>query len=329
MILHIPHASTQIPDQYRSLFAVSDAELEREIELMTDHETDRIFTLAAPTDTAAVIAQVSRLLVDVERFVDDAKEPMSQKGMGVIYNRTQEGKLLKRVTPEQRAELLDRYYYPHHAELTRLTKAAIDGSGIAMIVDCHSFPAKPLPYEDPSLLRPDVCIGADLFHTPGELLSSLEEVCRANGCSVAINQPFSGTMVPSLFWHKSKKVHSVMLEINRNIIATRAKKAEIVIALLLKAIFDYEESMSRTKVKILVAAKNDLYSGPEKIVVAEGDPVDSAPVFPAGTVGFVEAVFKHETDVMVAVYHNEDPELDARLGTVFVKRTAIKVVVSK
>jgi N-formylglutamate deformylase len=39
---------------------------------------------------------VSRLVVDPERFTDDAREPMARKGMGVIYTRTASGEPLRR-----------------------------------------------------------------------------------------------------------------------------------------------------------------------------------------------------------------------------------------
>jgi hypothetical protein len=82
--------------------------------------------------------------------------------------------------------------------------------------------------------------------------------------------------------------------------------------------------MIKRKVKILVDAKNDLYSGPEKIEVADGGSIDAISLFPAGTIGFVDEVFEHETDVLVNIFHNEDSESDARLGSVFVKKDEIE-----
>ena len=78
-ILHIPHASTHIPDDVR--FSLNPDELERELLLMTDRYTDALFAL--PRDVAVAVAfPVSRLVVDPERFPDDAVEPMARKGMG-------------------------------------------------------------------------------------------------------------------------------------------------------------------------------------------------------------------------------------------------------
>lgn len=76
VVLHIPHDSVFIPEDVRSSFLLSKQELEAELRRMTDHFTQALF--AGRRGSAAVIrAPVSRLVVDVERFADDAGEPMA------------------------------------------------------------------------------------------------------------------------------------------------------------------------------------------------------------------------------------------------------------
>ena len=83
LVLHFPHASTEIPPDLRDTFLLSEQELQVEINRITDHATDLIFQQAFPAAPAAVFP-ISRLVVDPERFCDDLKEPMSLVGMGVI-----------------------------------------------------------------------------------------------------------------------------------------------------------------------------------------------------------------------------------------------------
>jgi N-formylglutamate amidohydrolase len=90
VIVHIPHASRAIPDEFREQFLLSDEALAAELLAMTDLYTDRLFEEAV-ADSATIVYPVSRLVVDPERFADDALEPMSQRGMGVVYTRTSGG----------------------------------------------------------------------------------------------------------------------------------------------------------------------------------------------------------------------------------------------
>eukprot|EP01050_Picozoa_sp_SAG11_P046820 SAG11_NODE_24167_length_377_cov_0.899281_1_plen_56_part_10 len=46
------------------------------------------------------VAEVSRLVVDLERFADDATESAASVGMGACYLKTTEGQELRRLTPE-------------------------------------------------------------------------------------------------------------------------------------------------------------------------------------------------------------------------------------
>ena len=98
MILHILHSSDLIPGQFRGQIILSDDDLAAELLRMTDAFTDELFAHPAAT---AVRFPISRLLVDVERFSDDAKEPMSTKGMGKIYTCTAEGRTLNAINTQR------------------------------------------------------------------------------------------------------------------------------------------------------------------------------------------------------------------------------------
>ena len=68
--------------------------------------------------------------------------------------------------------LLERYYIPHHQKLTDAVEESLLANDHCLIIDGHSFPALPLPYElNQTAFRPDFCIGTDDFHTPEELVT--------------------------------------------------------------------------------------------------------------------------------------------------------------
>jgi len=215
-ILHIPHASTVIPEDYLKHFLVTSEELNEEILKMTDHYTDQLFEFGATTQKTLKFP-VSRLLVDPERFVSDSEEVMSEVGMGCIYEKTHNGKPLKHAS-KIRDELITRYYQPHHERFTNMVDECLKLNSKCLIVDCHSFPKNPLPYElnqEPE--RAEICIGTDSFHTPQELTEYFVSAFSDFGFSVSVDTPFSGSIVPMKFYRKNKSVHSIMIEIRRDL----------------------------------------------------------------------------------------------------------------
>lgn len=215
MIIHIPHSSAETPNEYRDQFVLSDQELAYELLRMTDAYTDDLFRL--PYKTA--IFPVSRIVLDPERFVDDAQESMSTIGMGVIYTKTHNGQDLRRaITQKEKDNLLQTFYYPHHEMLNNLVNEELRQKGTALIVDCHSFPSSPLPYEfNQEKNRPDICIGTDNFHTPESLQEKCVLLFQDKGYSVELNKPFSGSLVPGKYYQKESGVHSIMVEVNRKL----------------------------------------------------------------------------------------------------------------
>jgi len=216
MIRHIPHDSTNIPDDYRGQFTLTDTALADEILTMTDSHTLALFGSGTASD---VVCPVSRLLVDVERFEDDAQESMVAQGMGVLYNRTHDQMPLRRdISIEEREALLVKYYRPHHKLLQEKVDDALNEEGLVLIIDCHSFPLKQLPYEIGGKgHRPEICIGTDPFHTPTKLRDFAVDGFEKAGFSVDVDQPFAGALTPLKHYGKDKRVMALMIEVRRDL----------------------------------------------------------------------------------------------------------------
>ena len=214
MILHFPHASFLIPEHLRNQILLSDNELTEELLIMTDWFVDELFKFPW---AAVVHFPISRLLVDVERFLEDTEEPISRVGMGVIYTSTAHGRQLKRaLLPEERRMMLSCYYEPHHYELEMEVTKELANSGEALIVDCRSFPSHPLRCDaDQRIPRPDFCIGKDFFYTPDSLVARAKQALMEMGYLPLVNRPYSGTIVPAAFIEDSR-VSSIMIEVNRS-----------------------------------------------------------------------------------------------------------------
>ena len=227
IVLHVPHDSTEVPSSVREQFVLDDAKLRAELGKMTDHHTLALFS-DATLDAQVVRAPVSRLVVDVERFPEDDDEPMSKRGMGAVYTATSELSPLRRaLSAQEREELMRDYYIPHHARLETAVAAAVEEYGKCLVIDCHSFPNTPLPYELAAAdsTRPDICIGTDEYHTSSGLAKSFADKFRRAGWSVNSNDPFSGALVPISRYRRDQRVSAIMVEINRKLYA-RESSAE-------------------------------------------------------------------------------------------------------
>lgn len=185
---------------------------------MTDSYTDELFQIDASLATP-VVFPISRLVLDPERFLDDSREEMSKRGMGAVYTRTSGGELLRieKNTPE-RERLINEYYHPHHHRLTEAVQSTLEHHGYCLIIDCHSFASVPLPHEpNQAADRPDICLGTDEFHSPEELVIKALELLKNAGFRSEINRPFSGSLVPGLFYGCDRRVISIMIEVNRRL----------------------------------------------------------------------------------------------------------------
>lgn len=213
LILHIPHSSTKVP--LIEGYSVSDEILNQEILKLTDWFTDDLF---GNEIDYSIKAPFSRIFCDTERFSDDDKEVMAQFGMGVLYEKTDNGAPLRSLTPELRKHILDNYYWKHHNSLSESVRLQLQQFDSATIVDCHSFPQIPIIRAlDKSDFRPDFNIGTDAFHTPKKLVDLSIDFFNEKGFSLGVDRPYSGSIVPMQYYQKNNKVQSIMLEINRSL----------------------------------------------------------------------------------------------------------------
>ena len=213
LILHIPHSSTQLP--LKNGYVVSDSLLESEILKLTDWHTEDLFYSEGDV---MVVAPFSRIFCDPERFADDSQEVMAQFGMGVLYEKMDSGEIMRNVTPELRERVLTEYYWVHHNRLSKAVEDQLNQFGQATIIDCHSFPAVAIERalnKEPN--RPDFNIGTDSYHTPQKLIEISVEFFKANGFTLGVDWPYSGSIVPMEYYQKNECVHSIMLEINRKL----------------------------------------------------------------------------------------------------------------
>jgi N-formylglutamate amidohydrolase len=216
LLANVPHSSDLIPEWTRDQFTVSDEDLREQNRQLVDWFTDELYSPIVTAGGCMVRHEVSRFVLDPERFEDDAQEIMAERGMGAIYTHgCQRQRIRRELSKEERERVLTTYYRPYHGELIRQTESCLARFGQCIVIDCHSYPEKPLPYElFGDTERPDVVLGTDPHHTAESTIRLLESITRDFGYSFGLNKPFAGTYIP-LPYYKDSRITAFMLEINR------------------------------------------------------------------------------------------------------------------
>lgn len=216
IVCNVPHSATKIPAEFRDDFIISFQELQQEVLDMADGYTNELYEELLAV-SSRMQSTISRVVVDIERFPNEKDEPMSNVGMSAFYTRTSKGELLRTISTEKR-EVLQKIYDEYHLAFTDIVASSLAIHSKALIVDCHSFPSVPRPYEsDQSPNRPDICLGVDVYHTPQKLIDILKKNFEELKYTVKINSPFEGTIVPLAYYQQDARVASVMVEVNRSL----------------------------------------------------------------------------------------------------------------
>ena len=212
VILHAPHGGRTVPVEYQHDFLISLAEIEEEKNVMTDHFTDAL--VDGTNGASSVINDLSRLVVDIERFPDETEE-MNAVGMGVLYTHGSRRQEIRRVSADSEKNLLN-YFAAYSARFTQLVDATLEVHGRVTIIDVHSYRERELPYElHDDGYRAPLCVGSDPFHASEVLLGMVaESFPELESCA---NKPFAGAYVPLKHYHRDARVSSVMLEIRRDV----------------------------------------------------------------------------------------------------------------
>ena len=211
LIFHIPHSSVTIP--FNTGFNMNL--IESQINLLTDFKTEVICDVP---DTEKLVTPFSRVFCDVERLPDEEEE-MFKAGRGFFYTLFDNGDLLREDIDGIKQKIYEEYYLKHHQRLEEMIEERIEAVGFATIIDCHSFDNTPFESDlDQSKERPDICIGTSETNTPKWLLDKVENYFnqRDPKYKVDVNSPYAGTIIPKKY-EKVSNVHSIMIEINRDL----------------------------------------------------------------------------------------------------------------
>jgi len=243
VVIHVPHSSTHIPKDFLDQFITTAGRLKVIHEAIVDHDTDKMASALG----RVIAFPYSRLLIDVERFIDDSVEEMAEIGMGAFYSVDHELLQMRREITAQERDALFEIYVSHHQRLEEAVDDALESFDHCLLIDLHSYSAARLPYERSHGERPQLCIGTDAEHTPQELVELVTDVAEESGYQTAINTPFAGTLVPLKHYRNDTRVESVMLEWRKDLYRTNGVTDEAALQSLRIVISEVASQWKMTK----------------------------------------------------------------------------------
>lgn len=228
LVLNIPHASTNIPEEYMPPQEWHKKEnsvrkYQEHARPLIDYYTDELFAVDDKR-IKPVVFDLCRTLCDVERMVND---PLEEDGYGIVCSKVMrhdpgETKCSVDYNPIKYANnksLLMKYLDYQHRLSTAIVKTSYDRQCLhtnsVLLLDCHSFSSMPTALCDPGPAdeQVDICIGYndDATLPPAEMIDLVVSHFDELGYKVGRNTPFSHSKTVEC----PVPYHSLMIEVNK------------------------------------------------------------------------------------------------------------------
>ncbi|HVF36736.1 MAG TPA: N-formylglutamate amidohydrolase, partial [Sphingomicrobium sp.] len=196
VLLSVPHSGRD----YDQALLANAVQGRRSLEPLEDPLVDRLVWRAIASGVGAVIQPVPRAVIDCNRDEEEVDPaavrqispapvgPRARHGLGLIPSRTQgHGPLWRR--PIEQSELnarIEQVHRPYHRALAERLAGLQAAHGEALLIDCHSMPARPGG-------RVDLVIGDRHGASCAAWLSGqAARLARSAGFRVALNDPYAG-----------------------------------------------------------------------------------------------------------------------------------------
>ena len=220
VLLSVPHAGRSYPPDLLAATRVSRGALA----VLEDPLVDRLVGGAIGIGAAALVAGAPRALIDLNRSLADLDPamisppveaaptrramaglgliPARLPGLGAIWRRPlSHGEVTRRV---------EKVHAPYHDAIARALVSMRARFGLAVLLDCHSMPARPAP-------APLVVLGDRHGTTCGDWLAlTVEDQCARHGFATARNDPYAGGEIAARHGRPAECIHALQIEIDRS-----------------------------------------------------------------------------------------------------------------
>ncbi len=201
LLISVPHAGLTIPPEVEPFNLLTSDQI-----IADGDEGAREIYAIEELVNEFVTTDIARAFVDMNRKANDLSAD------GVVKTHTCWNIPVYKfpLSPAVIKQLLDRYYFPYHKQLTNSA-----GKDIMLAIDCHTMASSGPPVgPDPGSLRPMVCLSNADGTCPEEWFYLLADYLNeAFGCEVSLNKPFRGGYI---IRRHSREISWLQLELSRD-----------------------------------------------------------------------------------------------------------------
>lgn len=226
VVVAVPHAGRAYPADIAARLRLSPGDVVR----LEDRHVDLVAQGVAAQGVPVLIAEIPRLMIDLNRAEDDLDPGMladpparwfapvsarARGGLGLIPRRLPRGGELwrDRVAMAEVAARIERVHRPWHATLSKALDRARARHGRAVLIDLHSMPSLPPRAGVPGAV---VVIGDRHGASASDALRrGLVDVARERGFAVAVNDPYAGGYTLTRHGAPARGVEAVQVELDR------------------------------------------------------------------------------------------------------------------
>lgn len=211
LLVSVPHAGTAIPERIATKLTQHSRMVPD-----TDWYVDRLYRFVEEIGGSMIVANYSRMVVDLNRPSTAESLYPGQNTTGLIPTALFTGDPVylegKEPNPNQVKDRIQKYWEPYHygirTELDRLRKA----HGRAMLWDAHSILSE-VPWLFDGTL-PDINLGTNSGAScdPG-LAAAVEAVAAASDYSHVLNGRFKGGFITRNYGDPANNIHAIQLEL--------------------------------------------------------------------------------------------------------------------
>jgi N-formylglutamate deformylase len=230
LVLDSPHSGTKYPKDFA--FSCDFATLRK----AEDTDVDDLFADAPSLGATFVCAEFPRSYIDPNRRVEDLDtdmidgrwlgkvdhSPKTQSGIGLIWKKLNEQTPIyaRRLSVDEVQSRIASCHVPYWSYLRSAIESAYREHGRVFHINCHSMPADTTgsTWLKAGTVLPDVVLGdRDGSTCSPDYTMMLHDAFRAEGLSVAINDPYKGVELVKQFGKPREDRHSIQIEINRRL----------------------------------------------------------------------------------------------------------------